>query len=113
MKTLEKKVRDLNREILNLKSSHLLKSNMITFIGKFNYHPDWDNQNHYYEITYVEGNQPIITCPVFKDRFFESLLFLEPQGNKQIMIDIDATHYEGRSFILESTRQILSVRYIS
>lgn len=113
MNNLESKIRGLNREILNLKTAHPLKANMITFYGEYHYKHEWDNRNHKYEITYVEGDQPIITFQLYNGSFFDSI-FGEPVGNKQIMYDINAAHAEGKDlFVLASTRQILSVRYIS
>lgn len=112
---LEKKIRSMNREILNLKTSHPVASNMITFYGSFNWSPDQTQgySNHIYEITYVAGNQPIMTWIAYSDSNIGWVKFGEPNGNKQYMYDTGSWHEEGEKFGLLSTRQILGIRKIS
>lgn len=112
MTNLESEIREMNREILNLKTAHQMVSNMITFFGQYTWDGDWDNKNHTYEITYVDGTQPIMTFDAEPHRVYD-LLFGEPSGNKQIMYDMDAAHRAGDTYALFSTRQILSIRKIS
>lgn len=112
MANLEGKIRELNREILRLKTAHPVASSMITFHGVYDYAPDDDGKTHIYEITYVEGEQPILTTQAFNDRTWDNL-FGEPNGNKQLMYDMDAHHWNDDQFALFSTRQILSVRKLS
>lgn len=112
MINLENKIRELNREILRLKTAHPVASSMITFYGVYNYANDDDGKTHIYEITYVEGEQPILTTQAFGDRVYSNL-FGEPVGNKQLMYDMDAHHWGNDQFALFSTRQILGVRKIS
>lgn len=113
MISLESKIREFNREILRLKTAHPVASSMITFYGVYDYAGDDDGKTHVYEITYVDGEQPILTTEAFSDRIYE-ILFGEPVGNKQLMYDMDAHHTVGfDKFALFSTRQILSVRKIS
>lgn len=112
MTNLDKKIRDMNREILALKTAHPVASNMITFYGSFEFSPDYDFKTHKYEITYVDGSQPIMTFQAYGSRVYE-LLFAVPEGNKQVMYDMDASHEEGDTFTLFSTRRIVSVRKLS
>lgn len=106
---LESKIRELNREILRLKTSHPIASNMITFYGIY----AWAGGERTYEITYVEGNQPIMTWVLFSKLSSTGYILLrEPVGNKQIMID-ELGNGQGETYALLSTRQILGVRLIS
>lgn len=108
---LDKKIREMNQEILRLKTAHPIVSNMITFYGEYIWDGDWDNKTHIYEITYTIGDQPIMTWEAYPSRGW-SLLFGEPSGNKQLMYDMDAAHTQGDTYALFSTRQIVSVRKI-
>lgn len=111
---LDKKIRDLNREILRLKTAHPVASNMLTFYSVFNWDADQDFKNHSYEITYVQGEQPILTIVGFSYAANTgAILFGEPEGNKQMMYDTNGYHEEGDTFGLLSTRQILGIRKIS
>lgn len=112
MTNLDKKIRELNREILALKTAHPVASNMITFYGSFEFDADYDFKTHIYEITYVDGAQPIMTFSAFHNRTWD-ILFGVPSGNKQIMYDMDASHEEGDIFTLFSTRKIVSVRKLN
>lgn len=106
---LESKIRELNREVLNIKTSHPIASNMITFYGTFT----WAGGEKSYEITYVEGSQPIMTWILYSKLSNTGyVIFKEPIGNKQIMID-ELGNGQGETFALLSTRQILSVRVVS
>lgn len=105
---LESKIRELNREILRLKTSHPIASNMITFYGVYS----WAGGERTYEITYVEGDQPIMTWALFSKMGNTGyVLFREPVGNKQIMVD-ELGNEQGETFVLLSTRKILGVRVI-
>lgn len=112
---IENKIREMNREILRLKTSHPIKSNMKTFYGKYNLAKDLDYKTHKYEITYVEGEQPILTTIVGVDMTGSSRLnvLMVPNNNKQIMLDMNAHHSGSTAIILLSTRQILGFRKIS
>ena len=112
--SIESKIRDMNREILCLKTAHQLKSNMITYYGKFEYAPDDDNKTHQYEITYVAGEQPIMTMCIDSPSSYAVILGI-PNGNTQIMYDMFAEHtlVPYTYFSLLSTRQIVSVRRLS
>lgn len=115
MKNIESKIKEFNREILRLKTQHPVKSNMKTFYGKYQFYPDTDNKTHEYEITYVEGSQPILTTLIGVEftGATRTIIFTEPVGNKQIMLDMVAHHDQDLNFYLLSTRQILGVRRIS
>ena len=112
MDNLEKKIRSMNREILAIKTAQPVVANMITYYGEFEWIGDSDLKTHKYEITYVDGTQPIMTFQAFSDRDWD-LLFGVPNGNKQIMYDMQAAHSFGSTFALFSTRKIVSVRKLS
>lgn len=110
---IESKIREMNREILNLKTAHNVKSNMITYYGKFTYDMDTDDKTHTYEITYVDGEQPIMTMLIDAPSAYATI-FSIPEGNKQIMYDMKADHLSDYTyFSLLSTRRIVSVRKLS
>lgn len=113
MNTLENQIREMNKEILNLKTGHLVVSSMITYHGWFNFVESEESQTVIYEITYVEGNQPIITFTGYADGIQGELTFGEPDGNKQLMYDFEGWHTAPYNrFELLSTRQILSIRRV-
>lgn len=114
MANIEQKIREMNREILRIKTSHPVKSNMKTFWGNYNFLQSSTLSTHTYEITYADGTQPILTiiANALNGNEFE-VIFREPSGNKQIMIDTGGHHESDTRYTLLSTRQILGVRRLS
>lgn len=112
MSNLEQKIKELNKEVLRLKTAHPVAATMITFYGEYPC-AFLDDRNHVYEITYVGGTQPIMTFDAHSLNFLGELLFGEPVGNKQYIYAIGEYLAEETTFALFSTRQILSVRPIS
>lgn len=110
--SIEQKIRQMNREILQLKTAHPVASNMITFYQEFTFDNDLDNKTHRYEITYVDGTQPILTVEAYSNNAWD-LLFSDVVNNKQIMYDMNASHSGGEKFGIISTRQIYSIRKLS
>lgn len=106
---IEQKIRQMNREILRLKTAHPVAANMITYYYEFTFDNDSDNQNHQYEISYASGTQPILTVEAYSNRSWE-LLFGEVANDKQIMFDMDASHSNDEKFGIISTRQIIAIR---
>ena len=113
MKTIEETIREYNREILALKTSHNVASTLKTYLGIFSYVAGTDENIHLYEITYEDGTNPIMTWTAWADNSRTGDLVLTvPQNNKQILYDIRPTHDEDDEFALFSTRTISSVRRI-
>lgn len=112
---IEEKIRDMNREILKLKTAHSLKSNMKTFYGNYTLPNDDDGKTHRYEITYVEGEQPILSSIIGVEYSgsFKPVTMMEPTGNKQILLDMNAHHSNSTKIVILSTRQIVGFRRIS
>lgn len=113
---LEQKIRELNKEILMLKTAHPFVSSMITFYGNYTWDGDKTQgySNHIYEITYVDGTQPIMTWLAYSEQSNNGwVMFGEPNGNKQLMYDTGSWHEVGEKYALLSTRQIIGVRKIS
>lgn len=120
MKTLENKIRELNREILRLKTSHPMSSGMKTFWGEYTLELEQtQNRSHtfYFEITYVEGAQPILTNIMtnYNSTTWIGMMVLEsPSNNKQILAIWSAGWQEYiLEIIISSSRQILGVRRIN
>ena len=110
--SIESKIRDMNREILALKTEHPFVSDMITYYGTFTF-AFMDEGNHVYEITYVQGEQPILTFDVTSFGSTGELLFGEPVGNVQLMYSFEEYETFEPLIALCSTRQIISVRPIA
>ena len=129
MQTLEKKIRELNREILALKTSQPLVAGMRTFWAQYIFElealvPDpYDPPIHttyYYEITYSSGSQPILTdigSSIDMDPdsgVWLGMAVLEsPKDNKQILAIWSTGYGDTVAFWFCSTRQILGVRKIN
>lgn len=124
METLEKKIRSLNREVLALKTSHPLKSWFKTFWHEFTIDIPIDDHQMtlYYEVTYVEGDQPILTdvaASVDEDMIgfaWPGIFKLEsPVGNKQIFVVFSYSTQDGYRIYatFQSTRQIMGIRKIN
>lgn len=124
MDNLEKKIRTLNREILALKTAHPLKSFFKTFWAEFEIEiPVSDHYvSQYYEITYVDGSQPILadigasTDENFIGQSWPGMFNLEsPSGNKQILVIWSYDQPDGLTLYatIQSTRQIMSIRRIA
>lgn len=110
--TLDGKIKQFNREILALKTSHPVASNMMTFYYEFTFDNDQDGQNHKYEITYMSGTQPIITVGTFSNNTWDTLLG-DVVSDKQVLFDMRAYHENNETYGLVSTRQIMGVRKLS
>ncbi len=111
---LESKIRELNREILRLKTAHPVVSNMITFYGIFTWPNPGGAKLLSFEITYVDGTQPIMTWIGYAYNTNPGYVnFGEPSGNKQIMYACAPSVEEGHNYSLFSTRKILGVRRLS
>lgn len=111
---LESKIKELNREILRLKTAHPVASNMITFYGVFKMPDPGSAKIMKLEITYVEGNQPIMTWIGYSFNSNSGYInFGEPVGNKQIMYAASPSIETGENYSLFSTRQILGIRRVS
>lgn len=112
MDTLEKKIRELNREVLRLKTSQPLGSSMKSFYSTLTITYPGDGKNHEYEITYADGEQPILTN--IYSSTTNMFVLLKPNGNVQRLIDSRTYAIEVTSSItILSSRQILGVRKIS
>lgn len=124
MDTLENKIRAMNREVLALKTSHPLKSFFKTFWAEFTITIPVSDHNitQYYEITYVDGSQPILAdvgASIGKDELGQSwagMYNLEsPVGNTQILEVWSYWQSEETTIYatIQSTRQIVSIRRLS
>lgn len=124
MDTLENKIRMFNREILALKTSHPLKSYFKTFWAEFTITIPVSDHNitQYYEITYVDGSQPILSdvgASIGKDEIGQSwagMYNLEsPVGNTQVLVVWSYYQTEETTIYatIQSTRQIVSIRRLS
>lgn len=124
MDTLESKIRAMNREVLALKTSHPLKSFFKTFWSELEIEipADENVQTIYYEITYVDGSQPILTDVAasvdeeFIGNSWSGMFNLQsPVGNKQIFVVWDFTEPDGLTIYatFQSTRQIMAIRKIA
>lgn len=112
METLESKIREMNREILRIKTAQPLGSSMKTFYASYRLDYDGDEQLHTYEITYRPSSQPIMT-QIYCDTS-DGLVLFEPVGDKQIMSDLKTAQIEiERTVMLCSSRQIMGVRKLS
>lgn len=120
METIEKKIREMNREVLRLKTSHPMSSGMKTFWGEYTLELE-QTQNRsntfYFEITYVDGSQPILTNLManYNSTTWLGMMVLEsPSNNKQILAIWSAGWLEYIvEVVISSTRQILGVRRVS
>lgn len=111
---LESKIREFNRAILQIKTSHPVVSNMIAYWGKYTWPDPGSSKLLKFEITYVDGGQPIITW--IGETFSGTvgyILFGEPSGNKQIMWAGSSSVVAGENYTLYSTRKIIGIRRIS
>lgn len=124
MDTLEKKIRSLNREVLALKTSHPLKSWFKTFWHELTIEipANEHQQTLYYEITYIDGDQPILTdvaASIDENMIgfaWPGIFNLEsPVGNKQIFVVFSYAESDGLNVYatFQSTRQIMSIRRIN
>lgn len=112
MKTLESKIRSMNREILQIKTSHMVASSLKTFYGVYYYDADFDNLTHIYEISYAPGTNTIMTWLGWSWGTSSTVLG-EIINNKQYLYDIHPLHTSNTdTFALFSTRQIVGVRKI-
>lgn len=112
MDTLESKIRSLNREILQIKTSHAVASSLKTFYGVYYYDADFDDYTHIYEISYTPGTNTIMTWLGWSWGTSSTVLG-EIRNDKQFLYDIQPLHTSSSdTFALFSTRQILSVRKI-
>lgn len=125
MAVLDKKIRELNREILALKTSHPMASGMKTFWGEFTLeleayvHDEYDPaqfHTYYFEIEFVEGQQPILTNVFanYNTTTWIGMMVLEsPYNNKQILAVWDTGYGNIIEIALSSSRQILGLRRVS
>jgi hypothetical protein len=112
MEILEKKIREFSKEILGLKTSQPLGSNMKSFYSTLTINYPGDGKNHEYEITYADGGQPILTS--IYSSTTNMFVLLRPNGNTQRLIDSRTYAIEVNSSVtILSSRQILGVRKIS
>lgn len=124
MDTLEKRIRELNREILRLKTSQPLISGMKTWWAQHTFEleaivPDpyspQVNTSYYFEITYADGTQPILTdVGVVADTnvWLAMAVLEEPVGNKQVFVIWDTGYGSTVDLWFSSTRQIMGIRRI-
>lgn len=124
--TLESRVRALNKEILALKTFQPVFSGIKTFWTRQAFELEAKVQDpyspaiktsYYYEITYVEGNQPILTqigtylSEEEGTSSWEGMAVLgSPVGNKQKLIFFDWGYGSKIELWFNSSRQILSIR---
>ena len=119
MDTLEKKIREMNREILRLKTSQPLVAGFKTWWAAYELElepvdPE-ETTTYYYEITYADGEQPILTewGVVSESTVWVGMAVLEsPVGNKQVIAFWDTGSGIDIHLWFSSTRQILSIRKI-
>lgn len=112
MDNLESKIRFLNREILNLKTSAPLGSAMKTFYAEYELNYEGDEKIHTYEITYADSSQPIMTA-IYCDNS-DGIVAFAPNGNKQIISDTATAQIELERIVLFcSSRQILGIRKLT
>lgn len=124
MDTLENKIRAMNREVLALKTFHPLKSYFRTFWSEYDIEIQASEhyQTIYYEITYIDGGQPILTdigATIDESGIGEAwpgMFNLEsPNNNKQIVVIWSYAQSEDLTLhmTVQSTRQIMSIRRIA
>jgi hypothetical protein len=120
METLEKKIRELNREILRLKTSHPMASGMKTFWAEHTFELEEVSPHaytsYYFEITYVDGNQPILTdwMPLENSWTWVGMAILEaPMNNKQLFVVWDSGYGGIIEVAFNSSRQILGIRKVA
>lgn len=120
METLEKKIRELNREILRLKTSHPMASGMKTFWAEHTFELEevtpHATTSYYFEITYVDGYQPILTdwMPLENSATWIGMAVLEaPANNKQLFVICDTGYGEILELAFNSSRQILGIRRVN
>lgn len=120
MDTLEKKIRELNREILRLKTSHPMASGMKTFWAEHTFELEEITphayKSYYYEITYVDGYQPILTdwMPLANSNTWVGMAVLEaPVNNKQLFVVWDTGYGQIIEIAFNSSRQILGIRRVN
>lgn len=122
MDTLEKRIRELNREILRLKTSQPLVAGMRTFWAEHTFEleakvTDQDSSaiytSYYFEITYTEGEQPILTdvgASPDTGTWLGMAILEEPSNNKQSLVIWDTGYGNTVDLWFSSTRQILGIR---
>ena len=120
--SIEKKVREYNREILQIKTSHPLSSGMKTFWAQHTFEleqlvpSEYDPaiyHTYYFEITYMDGNQPILAAIAtnYNSYTMPGMFILEsPIGNKQVLAIWDTGYGSIVEAIINSSRQILGIR---
>ena len=87
---------------------------MLTFYGVFQWPDPEGAKVCSFEITYVAGDQPIMTWVGYSFGTNPGyILFGEPNGNKQIMYATASAMDPGVNYALFSTRQIVSVRRLN
>lgn len=113
MSTIESKIRELNREILRLKTAHPVASSLRTFYGIYTFVEGARTGTDVYEITFVDGANTIMTWNGWTWGVDQGgLTFGEVMNNKQRFYDIEPFHGSDDEYTIFSTRQILSVTYI-
>jgi hypothetical protein len=125
METLEKKIKEMNREILRLKTSHPMASGMKTFWAEHTFeleayvsdpYAPAVYHSYYFEITYIDGAQPILTdwTPLYNSNVWLGMAVLEaPSNNKQILVIWDTGYGNIVELAFNSSRQILGIRRIN
>lgn len=120
MDTLEKKIREINREVLRLKTSQPMVAGFKTWWASYEFTLEAiepaQSTTYYYEITYVDGEQPILAEWGVNQNsaVWTGMAVLEsPVGNKQIIAFWDTGYGETIDIWFSTTRQIMSIRKVA